>query len=59
MRIPEPLLKPGVVELPVRIGSFELIVVSGVVERQFAIAVPRVRVRTSLKQHRHGFTNPK
>ena len=43
---PVSLLEPGFVEIPVSIGSFELLVVSCVVERQFAIVVPRRRVPT-------------
>ena len=35
-------------QLPIKIGSFELLVVFGVVERQFAIIVPRSRVCTRL-----------
>ena len=40
------LFKPGLVELPVTIGSFELLVVSGVVERQLALVVSCRRVCT-------------
>ena len=41
-------LKTGVVKLPINNGAFELLIVGGVIERQFAIGVPRVRVRARL-----------
>ena len=40
------LLKPGVIQFPVSIGSCETLVGAGVVEGQFAIVIPRLWVRS-------------
>ena len=55
---PVSLLKPGFVELPVSISSLEFLVVSGVVERQLVIVVPRLRVRARPQQRLHDFGSP-